>query len=98
MESEPTQIGASADGARYVQDITWSGWGSATATGTGTLEIDNCNPNCGTGTYTAYPATVTLSGLVAYSSGAEAYSQMVISAPDAPVNQEALTFSTGLVP
>lgn len=96
MKVQPAQIVTSADGSGYVKDITWSGWGNATATGAGTLEADNCTPNCAQGTYTGYPATVTLSGLSPYGSNAEAYSEMVVSAPTSPYPPE--TFGTGLVP
>ena len=96
LESEPSQITNSVDGAGYIKDLSWSGWGTATATGTGTLESDNCNPNCEQGHDTAYAATVTLTHLVPYGNGWQAYSVMVISVPGAPSHSE--TFSTGLVP
>jgi hypothetical protein len=96
MKTEPSQIVNSGDGSTYVKDITWSGWADATAAGTGTLELDNCNPDCADGTYTGYPATVTLSDLSSYGSGAEAYSVMVISAPTAA--SKTYTYSSGLVP
>ena len=96
MKVQPAQIDTSADGSGYVTDITWSGWADATATGTGTLEANNCTPNCAQGTYTGYPATVTVSGLSAYGSNIEAYSEMVVSAPTSPYPPE--TFSSGLVP
>ena len=96
MKVQPTQIVTTGDGSGYVKDITWSGWGNAAATGIGTLEADNCTPNCAQGTYTGYPATVTASGLSPYDSNAEAYSEMVITAPTSPYPPE--TFSTGLVP
>jgi len=96
MKVQPTQIVTSADGSGYVKDITWSGWGKATATGVGTLEVDNCTPNCAQGTYTGYPSTVTVSSLSPYGSDAEAYSEMVVSAPTSPYPPE--TFSSGLVP
>jgi hypothetical protein len=84
------------DGSGYIKDLTWTGWGTAAATGTGTLEADNCNPNCEQGHDTAYSATVTLTHLVPYGNGEQAYSVMAISAPGAPSRSE--TFSTGLVP
>ena len=91
-----TVLGSSADGAAYIKDLTWRDWGTATATGTGTLEGDNCNPNCAEGHHTAYGATVTLSGLVPYGNGEQAYSVMAISVSEGPSRSE--TFSTGLVP
>jgi hypothetical protein len=84
MKTEPVQIVTSADGSGYVNGISWTSWGQATATGTGTLNVNNCTPSCAAGTYTGYPATVTLSGLVAYRSGTDAYSRMVVSAPTSP--------------
>ena len=95
MKARPAQITNTADGSGYVKDIRWSGWGTATARGHGTLEVDSCIPNCAQGTYTGYPATVTLTGLSPYVSGAEAYSTMVISAPTAPQGHYAYD---GLVP
>jgi hypothetical protein len=96
MKVQPAQISMFMDGSRYVDDITWSGWGDAAATGTGTMEADNCIPDCAQGTYTGYPATVTISGLSPYGSEIEAYSEMVVSAPTSPFPPE--TFSSGLVP
>jgi len=96
LRTEPSQITASADGAAYVKNLTWAGWGAATATGTGTMEADNCVPNCAEGHDTAYPATVTLTDPVAYGDGQQAYSAMAISVPSAPSRSE--TFSSRLVP
>jgi serine/threonine protein kinase len=96
MKTEPVQIVTSADGSGYVNGITWTSWGQATANGTGTLNVNNCTPNCAAGTYTGYPATITLSGLVVYRSGTDAYSRMVVSAPTSPYGGE--TFTSGLVP
>lgn len=96
LRTEPSQITTSADGAAYIKNLTWAGWGAATATGTGTLEADNCVPNCAEGHDTAYPATVTLTGPVAYGDGQQAYSAMAISVPSAPSRSE--TFSSRLVP
>ena len=92
MQTEPTQMSASADGNRTVRGITWSGWGSATATGTGTMGINNCDPNCANGTYTYYPATVTLSALTLYATGTEGYATIVFSAPTSP-GGTTITFS-----
>jgi hypothetical protein len=96
MRTEPAQIVTTGDGSGFVKGLTWSGWGTATALGSGLLEIDNCIPNCAQGTFTAYQATVTLSGLTPYGGGAEAYADMTITAPGSPVPQQ--NFSTGLVP
>ena len=97
MQTEPTQMGANADGNRTVQGITWSGWESATATGTGTMGVDNCDPNCAAGAYTYYPATVTLSGLTLYGSGTEGYATIVFSAPTSP-GELTITFSDHTLP
>jgi hypothetical protein len=96
LQTEPAVITVSQDGAAYIKGLTWSGWGTATATGTGSLEADNCNPNCAEGHDTAYKATVTLSQLVPYGNGEQAYSTITVSVPGAPSRSE--TFSTGLVP
>ena len=96
MKTEPSQIVDSGDGSTYVKSLTWSGWGGSTATGTGLLEVNNCTPSCAAGTYTGYPATVTLSGPVSYSSSAQAYASMVISAPSS--GNPSQSYSSGLVP
>lgn len=96
LKSEPSMITDSADGAAYVEALTWTGWGTATATGTGTLQADDCNPNCAQGTDTTYAATVTLTGPVPYGDGEEAYSSMTISVPADPSRSQ--SFSNGLVP
>jgi hypothetical protein len=83
MRSQPVEITVSADGSGSVNDLRWSGWGTATATATGVMEVNNCNPNCAQGTYTPYRATVTLSGLRPYDGG-QAYSTMRITSPGAP--------------
>jgi hypothetical protein len=96
LETEPSDITVAADGATFLKNLTWSGWGTATAMGTGILEGDNCIPNCAEGSDTPYDATVTLSGLAPYGNGEQAYSVMVLSVPSAPSRSE--TFSSGLVP
>jgi serine/threonine protein kinase len=96
MKTEPAQIVTAADGSGYMKDITWTNWGKPTATGSGMLEIDDCNPDCASGTFTGYPATMTVSGLVPYSSGLEAYSSMMLDAPTAP--DPSYTYNSGLVP
>jgi hypothetical protein len=91
----------SADGAAYIKDLTWTGWGTATATGTGTLEADNCKPNCADGHDTAYPATVTATRLVPYGDGEQAYSSITISSigiEEYGTSIHSETFNTGLVP
>jgi hypothetical protein len=98
MEASPAKIITSADGAAYVKGLTWHGWGDATATGTGVLELNDCTPNCGSGTVTAYPATVSLSGLSTYASGQAAYAAMTVSAPTAPASRTLPPFTSGLVP
>jgi hypothetical protein len=81
MEATPSEISTAADGSGFVKNLLWSNWGNTRATATGMLEIDNCTPNCAQGTYAGYPATVTLSGLMPYGSGVEAYSTIVVQAP-----------------
>jgi serine/threonine-protein kinase len=95
LASEPKQFVLSLDGARTVDKLTWTNWGSPRATGSGTLEVDNCTPNCAQGSYTGYPSTVTLTGLKPYGTGKEAYSVIVIQTSE-PNGDE--TFSTGTVP
>jgi hypothetical protein len=60
------------------------------------MEADNCVPNCADGHDNAYKATVTLTHLVPYGDGEQAYSVMAISVPGEPSRSE--TFSTSLVP
>jgi len=96
MRTKPARIVTSADGSGFVKDLTWSGWGEPTAHATGTLEVDDCSPDCADGAFTAYPATITLSGLTPYGDGENAYARMVIIAPAAPFPPQ--TFKTGLVP
>jgi len=83
MEIQPRQILVSQDGASYVDNLTWTGWGQSQATATGTLKVSNCTPSCAQGTPTSYPATVTLAGLKPYGTGLEAYSTIVIRSPAA---------------
>ena len=95
LRTEPSIITSSADGAVYIKDLTWTGWGTATAKGTGTMEADNCKPNCAEGHDTAYPATVTVTRPRPYGDGLQAYSVIAVNSPATPPG---LTFSTGLVP
>jgi hypothetical protein len=94
--TKPARIITSADGSGYVENLAWTGWGSAEAQGSGVLEVDDCNPNCAQGTYTGYPATVALSQPTAYGNNKQAYAHMTVSAPSAPYPDE--SFTTGLVP
>ena len=96
MKTEPAQIVTAADGSGYMKGITWTNWGGPTATGSGTLEIDDCKPDCADGTFTGYPATMTITGLVPYGSGLEAYSRIALDAPTAPY--PSYTYNSGLVP
>ena len=98
MAVTPKQFVLSLDGARTVDKLTWSNWGSPQATGTGTLEVDNCTPNCAQGKYTGYPATVTLSGLTPYGSGLEAYSTILVQAPTDPNNAGTFAYTRDTVP
>jgi hypothetical protein len=95
MAATPKQFTLSVDGARFIDKLTWSNWGSPTATGTGTLEVDNCTPNCAQGTFTGYPATMTLTGLTPYGTGMEAYASIVIQTSEPNGNE---TITTGTVP
>jgi len=96
LKTEPTGIVNSVDGAAYIENLTWANWGSASAKGTGTLVGDDCLPACIYGHDTTYAVTVTLTRLVSYGNGEQAYSSMVISVPSAPSRSEKL--STYLVP
>ena len=60
------------------------------------MEVDNCTPNCAQGHDTPDAATVTLTRLVPYGNGYQAYAAMAISVPGASFLSE--RFSTGLVP
>ena len=95
MEVRPKQITDSGDGTGVVTNLVWSDWGAPEATATGTQEINNCDPNCAQGTYTGYPATVTLAGLMPYGTGLEAYSTIVIQSPASNTTE---TYTTGTVP
>ena len=98
MEAMPSEISTAADGSGFVKNLLWSNWGNSRATATGMLEIDNCTPNCAQGTYAGYPATVTLSGLMPYGSGVEAYSTIVVQAPTAPANEGTFAYTRDTVP
>jgi hypothetical protein len=95
MEVQPRQIYLSADGARYADGLTWTGWGQPQATATGILHVNHCQPSCVGGTSSIYPVTVTLTGLKPYGSGLAAYSTMVVRSPSANI---AVTYSRDLVP
>jgi hypothetical protein len=95
MEIQPKQIYVSADGSRYVDSLTWAGWGQPQATATGTLKVNDCTPSCAQGTFSPYPATVTLAGLKPYGTGLAAYSTIVVRSPSANMT---LTYTKDLVP
>jgi hypothetical protein len=97
MQIEPTRIYTTGDGSGFVDNITWTGWATATARGLGVLEVDNCTPTCAAGAYTGYRATITLTDLVGYGGGGKhAYAKMVVRAPGYPY--KLAPFTTGLVP
>lgn len=81
LKSQPETILLSGDGSLFVNDLSWTGWGSAGATGHGTLKIDNCEPNCAQGGFKDYEATIVLDDLTPYDSGKQAYDTMRVDAP-----------------
>jgi hypothetical protein len=84
LKSQPETILLSGDGSIFVNDLSWTGWGSAGATGHGTLKIDNCEPNCAQGSFKNYAATIVLNDLTPYDSGKQAYDTMNEQAPGSP--------------
>jgi hypothetical protein len=95
MEIQPKNIPLSADGARYADSLSWTGWGQPQATATGTLHVNDCTPSCASGTFSTYPATVTLAGLKPYGTGLEAYSTIVVRSPSANMT---FSYTKDLVP
>lgn len=93
MRTKPARILTSGDSSTYVDGLTWSGWGGPTAVGSGNMKVNNCQPNCAQGTFTAYPATVTLTGLTPYAGGKQAYADITISAPTAPAPANSYVYS-----
>ena len=81
LKSQPETILLSGDGSLFVNDLSWTGWGSAGATGPGTLKIDNCEPNCAQGGFKDYGATIVLDDLTPYDGGKQAYDTMKVEAP-----------------
>lgn len=81
LKSQPETILLSGDGSLFVNDLSWTGWGSEGATGHGTLKIDNCEPNCAQGGFKDYEATIVLDGLTPYNGGKQAYDTMSVDAP-----------------
>jgi len=51
------------DGGVVLDQLTWSGWGTAQATATGVRIQNSCIPSCAAGSPISSKATVTLSGL-----------------------------------
>jgi hypothetical protein len=94
MKTRPTALFPSGDGSLYFNGITWRGWGTGTATGTGTAHANNCQPDCAQGTFSAYPATITLTDPKPWR-GEMAYTQETVNV--AAIHDRA-TFSTGVVP
>jgi hypothetical protein len=80
---EPAQVQFTGDSSGYLDALAWSSWDASGASGSGTLHLDDCNPNCATGTFTAYPATVNLSGASQTQNG-YVFTQMAIDSPTAP--------------
>jgi hypothetical protein len=95
MEVQPKQIYLSADGSRYVDGLTWTGWGQPQASATGSLKVNDCTPSCAQGTFSPYPATVTLTALKPYGTGLEAYSAIVVRSPSASMT---FSYAKDLVP
>ncbi|WP_020660022.1 hypothetical protein [Amycolatopsis benzoatilytica] len=52
-----------ADANTVLDDLHWSGWGSATAHATGTLRENDCAPDCADGKVVSVRTEVTVSGL-----------------------------------
>ena len=88
MAQRPQQIDATADGSQVVTSLSWSNWGTSHATATGVLRDSSAN--------TSFPATVAASDLTRFGSGQQAYADIVISAPSAPVHR--FEFLAGTVP
>jgi hypothetical protein len=84
LKSQPATILLSGDGSIFVNDLSWTGWGSEGATGHGTLKIDNCEPNCAQGSFKDYAATIVVDGLTPYDSGKQAYDTMNVETPGTP--------------
>jgi hypothetical protein len=84
LKSQPEMILLSGDGSIFVNDLSWTGWGSEGATGHGTLKIDNCEPNCAQGSFKDYAATIVVDDLTPYGSGKQAYDTMNVEAPGTP--------------
>jgi hypothetical protein len=51
------------DGGVALDQLAWSGWGTAQATATGVRVQNSCTPSCAAGSPISSKATVTLSGL-----------------------------------
>jgi Protein kinase domain len=100
MAARPRQIDVTANGAQVVTGLSWAGWGGGQATGQGTLQVSSCQPSCADGKRSAYPATVTLTGLTGYGdSGQEAYATITVRAPTAPTPaSRTYAFTRGTVP
>lgn len=49
------------DGSWFLEDLRWSGWGSATASARGISNVDLCDPNCAAGPHSRAAVHVTLS-------------------------------------
>jgi hypothetical protein len=81
LKSQPETILLSGDGSLFVNDLSWTGWGSEGATGHGTLKIDNCEPNCAQGGFKDFEATIVVDDLTPYHSGKQAYDTMNVDAP-----------------
>jgi hypothetical protein len=57
----PSRIGLYADGASYLQNLRWTGWGSNVAHADGINSTSNGNPSIAQGKRTTTPAQITLS-------------------------------------
>lgn len=65
MSQPKTYILTCGDGGVVLNQLTWSGWGTASATATGVQTQNNCVPSCAAGSPLSTKATATLSGLSA---------------------------------
>ncbi|ACU72217.1 clec-122; C-type LECtin [Catenulispora acidiphila DSM 44928] len=64
--SQPkTYILTYGDGGVVLNQLTWSGWGTASTTATGVQTRNSCVPSCAAGSPISTKATATLSGLSA---------------------------------
>ncbi|BBH18599.1 hypothetical protein Back2_28860 [Nocardioides baekrokdamisoli] len=61
-----------------VENLSWTGWGTAQAHATGRLVYNTCTPYCAAGNYVSAPVTVTAHGLVR-KAGTAVYEKVTVS-------------------